>query len=204
MDEHARGGAANIGEIPEHVPVGSADALHRHARGTLGRRAPRRPRPLGRGAPAGRRHVNGLPFRSRLAVYGGETVLGLTNAFRAEAGIVAGDEVEVVIDRDDAPREIEVPPELRAALDGDDEARAAFDALSFTHRREYAQWVAEAKREETRERRAARALEMLRAGEDPMSVEVRDVAAGPVAVAPAAPVLGARRRAGIPRCRRSR
>jgi len=50
-------------------------------------------------------------------------------------------------------------------LDGDAGARAAFDALAFTHRREYAQWVAEAKREETRERRAARALEMLRAGE---------------------------------------
>ena len=48
--------------------------------------------------------VNGVPFRSRLAVYGGVTVLGLTNAFRAQAGIVQGDEVDVVIDRDDAPR----------------------------------------------------------------------------------------------------
>jgi hypothetical protein len=108
--------------------------------------------------------VNGVPFRSRLMVYGGQTVLGLTNAFRAEAGIREGDEVEVVIDRDDAPREVEVPDELRAALDADEPARATFDALSFTHRREYATWVAEAKREETRLRRAARALELLRAG----------------------------------------
>jgi Bacteriocin-protection, YdeI or OmpD-Associated/Domain of unknown function (DUF1905) len=108
--------------------------------------------------------INGVPFRSRLMVYGGQTVLGLTNAFRAQAGITAGDEVEVVIDRDDAPREVEVPDELRAALDGDEIARAAFDALSFTHRREYANWVAEAKREETRLRRAARAIEMLREG----------------------------------------
>ncbi len=108
--------------------------------------------------------VNGVPFRSRLMVYGGQTVLGLTNAFRAQAQITPGDEVEVVIDRDDAPREVEVPDELRAALDGDETARAAFDALAFTHRREYANWIAEAKRAETRARRAARAIEMLREG----------------------------------------
>ena len=109
--------------------------------------------------------LNGVPFRGRLAVYGGETVLGFTNAFRAEVGVTVGDVVEVELDRDEAPREVEVPPELRAALDGDAEARAAYEKLSFTHRREYAQWVAEAKREETRERRAAKALEMLHAGE---------------------------------------
>ena len=108
--------------------------------------------------------VNGVPFRSRLMVYGGQTVLGLTNAFQAEAGIARGDEIEVVMDRDDAPREVEVPPALQAALDRDAEARAAFDALSFTHRREYATWIAEAKREETRDRRAAKAIEMLRGG----------------------------------------
>jgi bifunctional DNA-binding transcriptional regulator/antitoxin component of YhaV-PrlF toxin-antitoxin module len=108
--------------------------------------------------------VNGFPFRSRLMVYGGQTVLGLTNAFRAEAGIAEGDEVEVVIDRDDGPREVEVPPALQAALDGDATVRAAFGALSFTHRREYATWIAGAKREATRERRAAKAVEMLRGG----------------------------------------
>jgi bacteriocin resistance YdeI/OmpD-like protein/uncharacterized protein DUF1905 len=108
--------------------------------------------------------VAGHPFRSRLAVYGGQTVLGLTNAFRKEAGIVPGDLVEVVIDRDDTPREVEVPPALQAAFESDADARAAFDKLSFTHRREYAEWIAGAKREETRERRTARALEMLRAG----------------------------------------
>ena len=108
--------------------------------------------------------INGHPFRGRLAVYGGQTVLGLTNAYRAEVGIVPGDEIEVVMDRDDAPREVDVPPALQAALDGDEVARATYEKLSFTHRREYAQWIAEAKREETRDRRAARALEMLREG----------------------------------------
>ena len=118
----------------------------------------------GEARPPVRGTVNGVPFRSRLAVYGGETMLGLTNAFRASAGIAEGDEVEVVIERDDAPREVEVPPALQAALDGDAVARAAFEGLSFTHRREYANWIAEAKREETRSRRAGRAIEMLREG----------------------------------------
>src|SRR4051794_26127561 len=107
--------------------------------------------------------VNGHAFRSRLMVYGGETWLGLTNAFRAQAGIAEGDIVEVELDRDDTPREVVVPPELQAALDADDAARAAYDRLSFTHRREYAESIAGAKRAETRERRVARALERLRA-----------------------------------------
>jgi uncharacterized protein YdeI (YjbR/CyaY-like superfamily) len=91
-------------------------------------------------------------------------MLGLTNTFRAQAMIKAGDEVEVTMERDDAPREVEVPPALQARLDADDSARGAFEKLSFTHRREYATWVAEAKREETRERRAGKAIELLREG----------------------------------------
>jgi bifunctional DNA-binding transcriptional regulator/antitoxin component of YhaV-PrlF toxin-antitoxin module len=105
--------------------------------------------------------VNGAPFRTRLMVYGGVTYLGLTKAVREAAGIVPGDAVEVVVERDDAPREVEVPPELAAAL-ADPALRAAYDALAFTHRREYAEWVAEAKRPETRARRAAKAAERVR------------------------------------------
>jgi hypothetical protein len=108
--------------------------------------------------------INGHEFRGRLAVYGGQTVLGLTKAFRAQLGIEIGDQLDVVMDRDDAPREVDVPPALQAVLDGDEVARSAYEKLSFTHRREYAQWIAEAKREETRDRRAARAGEMLREG----------------------------------------
>ena len=118
----------------------------------------------GEARPPVRGTVNGVPFRSRLMVYGGETMLGLTNAFRASAGIVEGDEVDVVIERDDEPREVEVPPALQAQLDADEIARAAFEKLSFTHRREYANWIAEAKKEDTRDRRAGRAIEMLREG----------------------------------------
>ncbi len=89
----------------------------------------------------------------------------MTNAFRKQLGVQEGDTVEVELDRDDQPREVNVPPELQQELDADDQARAAFEQLSFTHKREYAEWIASAKRADTRERRLARALEMLRAGE---------------------------------------
>jgi bifunctional DNA-binding transcriptional regulator/antitoxin component of YhaV-PrlF toxin-antitoxin module len=108
--------------------------------------------------------VNGVAFRGRLAVYGGVTYLGLRRDIREAAGIDVGDDVEVVLERDDAPREVEMPPALAKALAGDADARAAFDALSFTHRREYAQWVAEAKRPETRERRVAETVRRLTRG----------------------------------------
>jgi uncharacterized protein YdeI (YjbR/CyaY-like superfamily) len=98
-------------------------------------------------------------------VYGGVTYLGFRKEIRdAAGGIEEGDEVEVVIERDDAPREVEVPEALAAALAGDAEARRVFDGLAFTHRKEYAVWIAEAKRDETRVRRVEKALEMLRGG----------------------------------------
>ena len=107
--------------------------------------------------------VNGTAFRGRLMVYGGVTYLGFRREIRdAAGGIQPGDLVEVVIQRDDAPREVEVPPALASALAGDAEARSVFESLAFTHRREYAEWIAEAKREETRARRVERALTMLR------------------------------------------
>src|SRR3954451_7785836 len=109
--------------------------------------------------------VNGTPFRGRLMVYGGVTYLGLRKEIRdAAGGIEDGDSVEVVIDRDDAPREVDVPEELAAALAKEDVARAAYESLAFTHRREYATWIGEAKRAETRARRVRKALQMLREG----------------------------------------
>jgi uncharacterized protein YdeI (YjbR/CyaY-like superfamily) len=67
-------------------------------------------------------------------------------------------------ERDERPRTVDVPPALQKALAADPAARAAFEGMSFSHRREYAEWVAEAKRDETRDRRVARTLERLRGG----------------------------------------
>lgn len=90
--------------------------------------------------------------------------MGLNRAVRKEAGVEAGDTVEVKIELDTAPREVEIPEALADALAEDSEARAAFDRLAYSHRKEYARWIEEAKRDETRKRRVVNALEMLREG----------------------------------------
>jgi len=108
--------------------------------------------------------VNGHTWRTTAARMGGEVLVGLSRAVREAAGAEAGDTVEVHLALDTAPREVEVPPALAAALAGDHEARAAYEALAYSHRKEYARWVAEAKRDGTRDRRVAETLERLRAG----------------------------------------
>jgi uncharacterized protein YdeI (YjbR/CyaY-like superfamily) len=108
--------------------------------------------------------VSGTPVRGRLSVYGGTTYLGLRREIREAAGIDVGDEVDVVLELDDAPREVEVPAELEATLAADARLRDAFDGLPFTHRREYAEWVGQAKRRQTRDARATKAAQMLRDG----------------------------------------
>jgi hypothetical protein len=105
--------------------------------------------------------VNGQTVRTRIAVYGGRYYIGLTKAVRAAAGVAPGDTIELDVELDEAPREVELPPELAEAL-ADPDLRLFYDGLSFTHRREYAEWIAEAKREDTRRRRAERAVELLR------------------------------------------
>lgn len=108
--------------------------------------------------------VNGAPYRTRLMRYGGKTVMGLTRAIRDTIGAELGDELIIEIEKDTVPREVDVPEELAMALASDVPAGKAFEALAFTHRKEYAQWIAEAKRPETRQRRVAKALAMLNAG----------------------------------------
>jgi hypothetical protein len=108
--------------------------------------------------------VNGYTWRTTVARMGGEFLLGLNRAVRAAAGVEAGDRVEVDLELDTAPREVEVPQALADALAADPDAREAFDRLAYTHRKEYARWIEDAKREETRRRRLAQALEMLRQG----------------------------------------
>jgi hypothetical protein len=102
--------------------------------------------------------------RLRLAVMGGQNLIGMSKATRAELGVDFGDEVTATISVDEGPREVEVPPELAAALATDPDAAAAYEKLAFTHRKEYARWVSEAKKDETRQRRAAESLRMLREG----------------------------------------
>jgi hypothetical protein len=108
--------------------------------------------------------VNGYTWRTSVARMGGEFLVGLNREVRDGAGVEAGDEVEVSIELDQAPREVDVPEALATALAADAEAAAAFERMAFTHRKEYARWVAEAKRDETRDRRVVQAVEMIRSG----------------------------------------
>ena len=108
--------------------------------------------------------VNSYTWRTSVARMGGEFLLGLNKEVRQGAGVEAGDEVDVTVELDAAPREVEVPEALAAALAADPQAKASFEGMAFTHRKEYARWVAEAKRDETRQRRVAQAVEMIKAG----------------------------------------
>ena len=108
--------------------------------------------------------INDHTWRTTVTRMRGEFLVGLSRAVREEAGVEAGDTVAVELELDTAPREVEVPQALANALANDSEARAAFDRLAYTHRKEYARWIDGAKREETRQRRVTQAIEMLRQG----------------------------------------
>jgi hypothetical protein len=108
--------------------------------------------------------VNDYTWRGSVARMKGEFLLGLNREVREAAGVEAGDTVSVTLVPDTEERTVEVPDDLATALAGDAKAKAAFDKLAYTHRKEFARWVGEAKREETRVRRAAEAIEMLREG----------------------------------------
>lgn len=100
--------------------------------------------------------------RLRLARMGGKHLIGFSKAVRAELGVELGDEFDAVITVDAAERTVEIPEPLAAALDADAVAKAAFDALAYSRRKEIARSIADAKQDATRERRLAKALEQLR------------------------------------------
>jgi uncharacterized protein YdeI (YjbR/CyaY-like superfamily) len=89
-------------------------------------------------------------------------MVGVTQAVRKKMGKQPGDLVHVVLQRDDQPRVVDIPPELKEVLSVHPDIAAFFEQLSYTRRKEYALWIAEAKKEETRQRRLNKAVEMLR------------------------------------------
>lgn len=106
--------------------------------------------------------LNGYTYRSTVAAYGELFMLPLAAEHRTAAGVKAGDQVTVTIELDLAPRAVEVPTDLATALAGQPGATAAFDALSYTRRKEYVRQVEEAKAPATRARRIAALLGELR------------------------------------------
>jgi len=108
--------------------------------------------------------VNGHTYRSTVASMGGEFLVGVSADNRMSARVAAGDEVDVDIELDTEPRQVTVPPDLTKALDRDAGARRFFDGLSYSQRLWYVSWIEGAKKTETRERRVAEAVSMLREG----------------------------------------
>ena len=106
--------------------------------------------------------IAGRTARLRLARMGGENMIGFNKAVRADLGLEIGQEVDAVIRVDAAERTVDVPAALAEALDADPALRAAFDALSYSVRKEHARTVADAKQEETRDRRIAKIVASLR------------------------------------------
>jgi hypothetical protein len=106
--------------------------------------------------------LGGHSYRSTIAAYNGVYMLPLAAEHREAAGVAAGQEVEVDLEVDDAPRVVDVPEDLASALAGDEAARAAFERLSYSNKRRIVLSVEGAKAAETRARRIDRAVAELR------------------------------------------
>ena|SRR5215207_2188305 len=100
-------------------------------------------------------------YRSTVASMGGEFMLPVSAEVRRNAGVVAGDEVDVDIELDTEPREIAVPPDFTEALDRDANARRRFDGLSYSHKLRWVLSIEDAKTPETRQRRIDKAVSTL-------------------------------------------
>jgi hypothetical protein len=114
--------------------------------------------------PAIRVTINGYTYRNTIAILSGRFMVGVSAENRAAAGVAGGDEVDVDIELDTAPREVTVPTELAAALDAEPAARRTFDALSYSNKSWHTLQVDGARTEETRQRRIARSIEALKEG----------------------------------------
>jgi bifunctional DNA-binding transcriptional regulator/antitoxin component of YhaV-PrlF toxin-antitoxin module len=106
-------------------------------------------------------HVNGVEYRSRLLVYGGQSYLGLRKDLLRQLEVEAGDRVQIELVEDHEERVVVEPPELTQALADDPAAQAAYQKLPLTHRNEYARWIDEGKKPETRADRVAKTIKRL-------------------------------------------
>ena len=120
---------------------------------------------FGRPRPPVRVTINGHTYRSTIAVYGNRSYLPVNRGNRQAAGVEAGDTVTVEVALDTEARRVNVPEDLKAALEKDSAASDEFGTLSYSHQREYVVWIEAAKRTETRARRISQTLERLHRGQ---------------------------------------
>ncbi len=111
--------------------------------------------------------INNFPYRSSIVPMGGKFILVVNKELRAGANAKAGDTVSMTLERDDEPRTIVPPADFAGALRANKAAQAAWDKLSYTHQKEHARAVEEAKRPDTRARRIEKAVAQLAEGKKP-------------------------------------
>ena len=108
--------------------------------------------------------INGYTYRNTVAVMGGEYWVGISAEHRAGAGVAGGEEVDVEMELDTAPRQVIVPDDLAAVLGAEPRARETFDGLSYSNKSWHVLQVTGAKTDETRQRRITKSMETLREG----------------------------------------
>ena len=106
--------------------------------------------------------INGFPFRSSLMPMGGFHLMPVNKTLRDGAGVKPGDLVDMVMERDQYERTVEAPPDLERELAKSKKARDRWDGLAFTHKKEMANSISGAKQEETRQRRLAKVMQVLK------------------------------------------
>jgi hypothetical protein len=133
------GGGGHLVEVPDHVIA------------KLG----------GKGRTPVTATFDGVPYRGSIVKMRGTIMIGVTKTIMAEADVEVGDTLTVVVENDHAPRKVEVPADLARAFRGANAAKAEWDRLAFTHQREYAEAIFDAKKPETRARRIETTIEAL-------------------------------------------
>jgi hypothetical protein len=116
---------------------------------------------FGRARPPVKVTINSYTYRSTVSVYGGKYFIPVCKANRDAAGVKIGDACKITIASDDEVRDVAPPPDLKAALAKNPAAKARWEKLSFTHKKEHALALLDAKKPETRARRLQKTLEML-------------------------------------------
>jgi hypothetical protein len=106
--------------------------------------------------------IKAYTYRTTIAVYGGRSYIGVRREVREAAGVEAGEPLTVGLEYDAELRTVDLPEPLRARLEADPKAAAAFEKLSHTRRKEFVDWVTGAKQPETQRRRITQAMAMLR------------------------------------------
>src|SRR5688572_4892657 len=107
--------------------------------------------------------IEGVPYRGLLVRMGGEHhILIILKGIREQIGKTFGEKIKVSVELDTQPRVLGIPKDLLKEFKKEKQAKTFFESLSHTHQKEYVQWILEAKKDETRERRIVKTIEMLK------------------------------------------